>query len=173
MKQAGLKLAAFALVGALAIGGAGARPAHAANTITLGPPPVSQASAPTSAAISIGDFDITLANARYTSTTAYNMFNDANWAVDATIRNARGTSTETINEFLDFTLVDGNGAAHSPDYGCAGCPNPFGSYGDMRLTPGGFASGTIYFQVLPGTTVQSVVFQHFLTPGTATWHISP
>lgn len=107
--------------------------------------------------LQVGDLNLTIEGVENVNTKTFNQFNDANVRVKVSATNARGAEDRTYNiSLFAFKLVDGNGVAHDPGLGCAGCPNEIAS---TSLTKGGSITGYVYFALPAGTTMTELRYE--------------
>ena len=156
-------LGAFVVIGIAGSAGSSENNSTASNAGTSGNgPTVAQSSSglvrgAIGEQLQVGDLNLTIEGVESVNTKTFNQFNDANVRVKATAANARGKSDKTYNiSPLAFKLVDGNGVAHDPTFGCAGCPNEIGS---VSLTGGGSISGYLYFAMPAGVTMTELRYE--------------
>lgn len=118
--------------------------------------------------VSVGSLDLTIisANAGFNSR-QYNQFNSANVAIRVRATNARGDQGQLydFSPLIAMVLVDSNGVAHTPEFGCAGCPDEIGT---VSLVRGGTIQGNVYYAVPAGIPLAEIRYEPLFSRNKAT-----
>ena len=129
-----------------------------ATTVEATPTVTADESAGIGDLVSVGSLDLTVISVDTAfDSEQYNPFNEANVAIRVQATNARGDADEEYNlsPFFAMKLVDSDGIAQDPAFGCAGCPDEIDS---VDLVRGGTVTGNVYFDIPVGKRIVELIY---------------